>query len=86
MHQACFDYLNLGGVFSNGPITLLSFLNPRKLNLVAHFFTVAIYSVGRLIFLLLSTKRMWIGARMIKVYVENSSLMVSKSNSLVSET
>ncbi|EEF40561.1 Squalene monooxygenase, putative [Ricinus communis] len=67
MRQACFDYLSLGGVFSNGPIALLSGLNPRPLSLVAHFFAVAIYGVGRLIFPLPSAKGMWMGARMIKV-------------------
>jgi squalene monooxygenase len=67
MRQACFDYLSLGGVFSNGPIALLSGLNPRPLSLVAHFFAVAIYGVGRLMLPLPSPKRMWIGARLISV-------------------
>uniref|UniRef100_I1P953 squalene monooxygenase n=2 Tax=Oryza glaberrima TaxID=4538 RepID=I1P953_ORYGL len=65
MRQACFDYLSLGGVFSNGPIALLSGLNPRPLSLVAHFFAVAIYGVGRLMLPLPSPKRMWIGVRLI---------------------
>ncbi|EEF30475.1 squalene monooxygenase SE1 [Ricinus communis] len=59
MRQACFDYLSLGGVFSNGPIALLSGLNPRPLSLIVHFFAVAVYGVGRLIFPLPSAKRMW---------------------------
>jgi squalene monooxygenase len=59
--------LSLGGVFSNGPIALLSGLNPRPLSLVAHFFAVAIYGVGRLMLPLPSPKRMWIGARLISV-------------------
>ncbi|KAJ9175050.1 hypothetical protein P3X46_013636 [Hevea brasiliensis] len=67
MRQACFDYLSLGGVFSNGPIALISGLNPCPLNLAVHFFAVAIYGVGRLIFPLPSVKRMWMGARMISV-------------------
>ncbi|XP_051124318.1 squalene epoxidase 1-like [Andrographis paniculata] len=65
MRQACFDYLSLGGVFSNGPISLLSGLNPRPLSLVCHFFAVAIYGVGRLLLPFPSPKRMWIGARLI---------------------
>lgn len=65
MRQACFDYLSLGGVFSNGPISLLSGLNPRPLSLVLHFFAVAIYGVGRLLLPFPSPKRMWIGARLI---------------------
>ncbi|XP_024631586.2 squalene monooxygenase SE1 [Medicago truncatula] len=43
MHRACFDYLSLGGVCSDGPIALLSGLNPRPLSLVLHFFAVAVY-------------------------------------------
>uniref|UniRef100_A0A0D9VRK1 Squalene monooxygenase n=1 Tax=Leersia perrieri TaxID=77586 RepID=A0A0D9VRK1_9ORYZ len=64
MREACFDYLSLGGVCSNGPIALLSGLNPRPLSLVAHFFAVAIYGVGRLMLPVPSPKRMWIGARL----------------------
>ncbi|XP_027346187.1 squalene monooxygenase-like [Abrus precatorius] len=65
MRQACFDYLSLGGVFSNGPIALLSGLNPRPLSLVLHFFAVAIYGVGRLLIPFPSPNRMWLGARLI---------------------
>ncbi|KAK4428745.1 Squalene monooxygenase SE1 [Sesamum alatum] len=65
MRQACFDYLSLGGVFSNGPVSLLSGLNPRPLSLVCHFFAVAVYGVGRLLLPFPSPKRMWIGARLI---------------------
>jgi squalene monooxygenase len=65
MRQACFDYLSLGGVCSTGPVALLSGLNPRPLSLVAHFFAVAIYGVGRLLLPFPSPKRMWIGARLI---------------------
>ncbi|KAK6159171.1 hypothetical protein DH2020_006485 [Rehmannia glutinosa] len=65
MRQACFDYLSLGGVFSNGPITLLSGLNQRPLNLVLHFFAVAVYGVGRLFLPFPSPKRVWLGARLL---------------------
>ncbi|KAJ6848807.1 squalene monooxygenase-like [Iris pallida] len=65
MRQACFDYLSLGGLFSNGPISLLSGLNPRPLHLVAHFFAVAIYGVWRLLLPFPSPKRLWIGVRLI---------------------
>ncbi|OVA07275.1 Aromatic-ring hydroxylase-like [Macleaya cordata] len=65
MRQACFDYLSLGGVFSSGPVALLSGLNPRPLSLVCHFFAVAIYGVGRLLLPYPSPKRLWIGARLI---------------------
>jgi len=43
MRQACFDYLRLGGRYAQGPISLLSGLNPRPFVLVAHFFMVALY-------------------------------------------
>lgn len=65
MRQACFDYLSLGGIFSAGPVALLSGLNPRPLSLVLHFFAVAVYGVGRLLLPFPSPKGMWIGARLI---------------------
>ncbi|CAJ1973495.1 unnamed protein product [Sphenostylis stenocarpa] len=65
MRQACFDYLSLGGLFSEGPVSLLSGLNPRPLSLVLHFFAVAIYGVGRLLLPFPSPKRIWIGLRLI---------------------
>lgn len=69
MREACFDYLSLGGVFSEGPVSLLSGLNPRPLSLVAHFFAVAIFGVGRLLLPFPSPKRLWIGARLISVSI-----------------
>ncbi|KAL8154058.1 hypothetical protein V2J09_011818 [Rumex salicifolius] len=65
MRQACFEYLSLGWIFSSGPISLLSGLNPSPLSLVLHFFAVAIYGAGRLLLPFPSPKRMWIGARLI---------------------
>ncbi|XP_010531316.1 PREDICTED: squalene epoxidase 3 [Tarenaya hassleriana] len=65
MREACFDYLSLGGVFSSGPVALLSGLNPRPLSLFLHFFAVAIYGVGRLLLPFPSVKRFWKGARLI---------------------
>ncbi|KAL2476822.1 Squalene epoxidase 1 [Forsythia ovata] len=65
MRQACFDYLSLGGVFSNGPVALLSGLNPRPLSLVLHFFAVAVYGVGRLVLPFPSPQRVWLGARLL---------------------
>ncbi|XP_037497986.1 squalene epoxidase 3 isoform X1 [Jatropha curcas] len=65
MCQACFDYLSLGGIFSSGPVSLLSGLNPRPMILVLHFFAVAIYGVGRLLLPFPSPKAIWIGARLI---------------------
>ncbi|KAI3803784.1 hypothetical protein L1987_31946 [Smallanthus sonchifolius] len=67
MRKACFDYLSLGGICSQGPISLLSGLNPRPLVLFLHFFAVAIYGVGRLLIPFPSPKRLWLGARLISV-------------------
>lgn len=65
MRYACFDYLSLGGICSEGPVALLSGLNPRPLSLFLHFFAVAIYGVGRLMFPFPSARRLWLGARLI---------------------
>ncbi|KAI3715889.1 hypothetical protein L6452_22878 [Arctium lappa] len=65
MRNACFDYLSLGGFCAEGPISLLSGLNPRPLVLFFHFFAVAIYGVGRLLIPFPSPKRLWLGARLI---------------------
>lgn len=81
MRQACFDYLSLGGVFSSGPVSLLSGLNPRPLSLVCHFFAVAIYGVGRLLLPFPSPKRMWIGARLISVSSTHVT-SISKTSSI----
>ncbi|KAI7727962.1 hypothetical protein M8C21_002807 [Ambrosia artemisiifolia] len=69
MRKACFDYLSLGGMCSEGPISLLSGLNPRPLVLFLHFFAVAIYGVGRLLIPFPSPKRLWLGARLISVSI-----------------
>lgn len=50
MQGACFEYLRKGGWYSAGPMSLLSGLNPRPSVLVLHFFAVAVYGVGRLMF------------------------------------
>ncbi|KAL8541673.1 hypothetical protein ACS0TY_002802 [Phlomoides rotata] len=65
MREACFDYLSLGGVFTNGPISLISGLNPRPLNVVLHFFAVTVYGVGRLFLPFPSPKRVWLGAQLL---------------------
>ncbi|KAG6414938.1 hypothetical protein SASPL_122317 [Salvia splendens] len=65
MREACFDYLSLGGIFSNGPISLLSGLNPRPLSLFLHFFAVAVFGVGRLLLPYPSPSKVWLGARLL---------------------
>ncbi|KAL9438137.1 hypothetical protein AB3S75_023909 [Citrus x aurantiifolia] len=64
MRQACFDYLSFGGVFTNGPIALLSGVNPHPLSLVVHFFAAAVFGVGCLLLPFPSPKRMLIAARL----------------------
>lgn len=59
MRGACFDYLRLGGMYSSGPVSLLSGLNPRPSVLVMHFFMVAIYGVGRLLRPRPSCRALW---------------------------
>lgn len=79
MRQACFEYLSLGGVFSNGPVALLSGLNPRPLSLVLHFFAVAVYGVARLLFPFPSLKRLLMGARLISVSIHYQMQMRKSS-------
>lgn len=49
LRQACFDYLALGGVYSAGPIGLLSGLTPKPLVLTTHFFLVALYGAKNIL-------------------------------------
>uniref|UniRef100_A0A5B7BM03 Squalene monooxygenase n=1 Tax=Davidia involucrata TaxID=16924 RepID=A0A5B7BM03_DAVIN len=65
MSQACFNYMSLGGVCSEGLAALLSGLNPCPLSLILHFFAMAIYGVGCLLLPFPSPKSLWIGARLI---------------------
>ena len=67
MQQACFGYLRLGGVFSDGLSALISGLHPRPLSFAFHFFAIGIYGVGRLLLPFPSPKRMWSGAKLIWV-------------------
>lgn len=83
MRQACFDYLSLGGLFSEGPVSLLSGLNPCPLSLVLHFFAVAIYGVGRLLLPFPSPKRLWIGIRLIAVSREFLDTLLFYLNKLL---
>lgn len=61
MRQACFDYLALGGMYSAGPVSLLSGLNPRPSVLVTHFFMVALYGFGRQLFPRPTLRGVWLG-------------------------
>ncbi|OMO51819.1 Aromatic-ring hydroxylase-like protein [Corchorus olitorius] len=56
--QACFDYLSLGGVFNNGPIALLSGMNPQPMNLIQLIFSVLLLPFP-------SFKHLLLGARLI---------------------
>ncbi|KAA8545715.1 hypothetical protein F0562_020834 [Nyssa sinensis] len=65
IREACYDYMSLGGLFSDGPVALLSGLKPRPLSLLLHFFVVALYGIGRVLLPFPSPKRMWLGAKLI---------------------
>lgn len=67
MREACFDYLSLGGMYSEGPIALLSGMNPKPMSLIAHFFAVAVYGVGRLLLPFPSPERLMLGVRLLLV-------------------
>lgn len=67
LQEACFGYVRLGGVFSNGLAALICGLNTRPLSLAIHFFAMAIYGAGRLLVPFPSPKRMWSGAKLIWV-------------------
>ncbi|CAG5121073.1 unnamed protein product [Candidula unifasciata] len=45
MKKACFEYFQLGGQCIDGPVSLLSILNPKPHVLIGHFFAVALYAV-----------------------------------------
>ncbi|BFZ16988.1 hypothetical protein BsWGS_20027 [Bradybaena similaris] len=45
MKKACFEYFRLGGMCVEGPVSLLSVLNPKPHVLIGHFFAVAAYAV-----------------------------------------
>ncbi|KAF2072119.1 hypothetical protein CYY_006564 [Polysphondylium violaceum] len=50
LRQACLGYLDLGGEFSAGPVSLLSGLRPKPRVLAMHFFAVAFYGVLKNLF------------------------------------
>ena len=66
MRRACFEYLRLGGSMSAGPIALLGGLETNPLTLVAHFFSVALFGVGRLMVPLPTPARIWKGVNLLK--------------------
>ncbi|KAJ6296570.1 hypothetical protein OIU78_022312 [Salix suchowensis] len=67
MKEAFFNYLSLGGVFSDGLMALLSGLNTNPLSLVFHCFAMLAYAVGSLLLPFPTPKRMCIAARLILV-------------------
>lgn len=82
LRQACFDYLSLGGIFSYGPVSLLSGLNPNPFTLILHFFAVAIYGVGRLLLPVPSLNRSYLGFRLISVCKSLFLLLIMIMNSV----
>jgi squalene monooxygenase len=65
MRKACFQYLKLGGGYARGPVALLSGLDPNPLNLVTHFFAVAIFGIGRLLVPLPTPERCFEGLKVL---------------------
>jgi len=45
LKNACIAYFKLGGECVNGPVGLLSVLNPKPHVLIGHFFAVAVYAI-----------------------------------------
>lgn len=45
LQEGCFEYLKLGGTYSEGPMDLLAGLNHSPICLIYHFFSVALYSI-----------------------------------------
>ncbi|XP_052882569.1 squalene monooxygenase SE2-like isoform X2 [Gossypium arboreum] len=60
-------YLRLGGMFSYGASAMLCGLCPSPLSLAFHFFSIAIYGVGRLLLPFPSPRRLWDGAKLLWV-------------------
>uniref|UniRef100_A0A6N2KS98 squalene monooxygenase n=1 Tax=Salix viminalis TaxID=40686 RepID=A0A6N2KS98_SALVM len=67
MKEAFFNYLSLGGVFSDGLMALLSGLNTNPLSLFFHCFAMLAYAVGSLLLPFPTPKRMCIAARLVLV-------------------
>ncbi|MBA0782172.1 hypothetical protein Gotri_003033 [Gossypium trilobum] len=72
LQQTFLGYLRLGGVFSYGISAMFSGLCPRPLSLAFHFFSIAIYGVGRLLLPFPSPKRLWDGDKLlwVSIFVE----------------
>ncbi|MBA0751090.1 hypothetical protein Gogos_002456 [Gossypium gossypioides] len=69
LQQTFLGYLRLGGVFSYRISAMFSGLCPRPLSLAFHFFSIAIYGVGRLLLPFPSPKRLWDGAKLLWVSI-----------------
>ncbi|KAJ6716430.1 SQUALENE MONOOXYGENASE [Salix koriyanagi] len=67
MRQACFSYFCLGGVFSDGLMSLLSGMNPSPVSLVFHCLALAVYTVGRLLLPSPKPTRIWMATRLVLV-------------------
>lgn len=67
MRQACFSYFCLGGVFSDGLMSLLSGMNPSPVSLVFHCLALAVYTVGRLLLPSPKPTRIWMASRLVLV-------------------
>ncbi|KAH6823605.1 oxidoreductase family protein [Perilla frutescens var. hirtella] len=65
IRQACFDYLSLGGIFSDTSLSIVSGLNPRPLCLFLNFSSVALFAIYRLLLPFPSPQKLCLVARLL---------------------
>ncbi|XP_071688940.1 squalene monooxygenase SE1-like [Rutidosis leptorrhynchoides] len=70
LRSACFDYLSLGCLFADGPMSIFSALDQRPLALLCPCIAFGVYSVGRLLTPFPSPRRSWLAIRLITVGLE----------------
>ncbi|KAI3715888.1 hypothetical protein L6452_22877 [Arctium lappa] len=69
LRSACFDYMSLGHMFTDGPMSIFSGLDQRPVALFLQGAAVGVYSVGRLLTPFPSPKRLWLTAKLIAVAI-----------------
>ncbi|CAE7871266.1 SQE1 [Symbiodinium sp. KB8] len=67
LQKACYKYLDLGGMYSAGPVGLLAGLTPQPYVLVIHFFMVALYAMKQVLLPCPTMKRMRLGWNIMRV-------------------
>ncbi|MCD7454581.1 Squalene epoxidase 1 [Datura stramonium] len=67
IREACYSYLTLGGIFSNGVSAIFGGLNPSPLSLAFHFFAMGLYATARLLLQFPSPMGAWRVAKFLYV-------------------